>query len=84
MINCSNIWKEDAHVKRDIEFSLMYGTILMFIKFNNFGSQYLNGPRHLLHSFCWTKRCIFEPLHVYDPSFNTDQYGTYSRQWKQY
>ena len=36
--------KEDAHIKRDIENKLMYGTILMFIKFNNFGNRRLNGP----------------------------------------
>ena len=27
----------------------MYGTILAFIKFNNFGTQRLNGPRHLVY-----------------------------------
>ena len=57
----------------------MYGTILTFTKFNNFGTQRLNGPRHLFHSFCCTTRRIFEPLHrvhVYEPGFNTDKYGT--------
>ena len=54
----------------------MYGNILTFIKFNNFGTQGLNGPRHLFHSFCCTTRHIFEPLHVYEPGFNTDKYGS--------
>ena len=45
-------------------------------KFNNFGTRQLNGPRHLFISFCCTIRCIFEPLRVYEPGFNTDKYGT--------
>ena len=49
--------------------------ILTFIKFNNFGSQHLNGPRHLFHSFCCTTWRIFEPLRVYEPGFNMDKYG---------
>ena len=53
----------------------MYGTILAFIKFNNFGTWRLNGPRHLFHSFCCTTRSVFEPLRVYEPGFNTDKYG---------
>ena len=54
----------------------MYGTILTFIKFNNFGTQRLNGPRHSFHSFCCRTWCIlFEPLRVYEPSFNMDKYG---------
>ena len=53
----------------------MYGTILVFTKFNNFGTRRLNGPRRLFHSFCCTTRRIFEPLHVYEPGFNTDKYG---------
>ena len=48
----------------------MYDTILTFIKFNNFGTWHLDGPRHLCHSFCCTTRCIFEPMCVYDPGFN--------------
>ena len=55
----------------------MYGTILAFIKFNNFDTWQLNGPRHLFYSFCCTTQCIFEPLHVYELSFNTDKYGVY-------
>ena len=55
----------------------MYGTILTFIKFNNFGTRHLNGPRHLFHSFCCTTRHLFEPLRVYEPGFNIDKYGTY-------
>ena len=43
------------YISREISrisfFSLMYGTILTFIKFNNFGTQRLNRPRHLFHSF---------------------------------
>ena len=38
-IYCSNILKEDAHIKRDIKVSLMYGTILTFVKFGNFGTR---------------------------------------------
>ena len=59
-INCSNIQKENTHIKRD-SFSLMYGTILTFIKFNNFGTRCLNRPKHLFHLFCYTTQCIFEP-----------------------
>ena len=55
----------------------MYSTILTFIRFNNFDTQHLNGPRHLFHSFCCTTRRVFEPLRVYEPSFNTDKYGVY-------
>ena len=47
----------------------MYGTILMFIKFNNFGTQRLNGPRRLFHSLSCTTQCVFEP------GFNADKYG---------
>ena len=53
----------------------MYGTILMFIKLNNFDTQRLNGPRCLFPSFCCTTQHIFEPLRVYEPGFNTDKYG---------
>ena len=55
----------------------MYGTILTFIKFNNFGTWRLNRLRHSFHSFCCTIQRIFEPLRVYEPSFNTDKYGNY-------
>ena len=55
----------------------MYGTILAFIKYNNFGTQRLNGPRHLFHSFNCTTWHIFESLRVYEPGFNMDKYGTY-------
>ena len=48
---------------------------LRFIKFNNFGTQHLNGPRRLFLSFCCTTRRIFEPLHVFEPGFNMDKYG---------
>ena len=81
MIDCSNIRKGDANIKRDIENKLMFGTILRFINFNNFGTWRLNGPRHLFHSFCCTTWCIFEPLCVYEPlcvfepGFNMDKYG---------
>ena len=37
----------------------------------------LNGPRHLFLSFCCNARCVFEPLRVFEPGFNTDKYGTY-------
>ena len=75
MIDCSNIRKGDANIKRDIENKLMFGTILRFINFNNFGTWRLNGPWHLFYSFCCTTRCIFEPLRVFEPGFNTDKYG---------
>ena len=55
----------------------MYGTILTFIKINNFGTRRLNQFRYLFHSFCCTTQCIFEPLRVYEPGFNTDKYGTH-------
>ena len=45
-LDCISIQKEDAQIKRDIEnklISLMHGTILAFIKFNNFGNRRLNG-----------------------------------------
>ena len=74
-VDCSNIRKGDANIKRDIENKLMFGTILRFIKFNNFGTRHLNGPRHLFLSFSCTTRRIFEPLYVFEPSFNTDKYG---------
>ena len=75
-MDCISIQKEDAHIKKDIEFSIMYCTILVFIKFNNFGTQHLNGPRRLFLSFCCTTRRILEPLRVFEPGFNTDKYGT--------
>ena len=53
----------------------MYSTILKFIKLNNFDTRHLNGPRHLFPSFCYATRHLFEPLHVYEPGFNTDKYG---------
>ena len=53
----------------------MYSTVLAFIKFSNFGTQCLNGPRHLFHSFCCTTQHIFEPLRVYEPGFNMDKYS---------
>ena len=36
------------------------------------------GPGVYFIYFCYTTRCIFEPLCVYEPSFNKDKYGTYS------
>ena len=50
-------------------------TVLSFIKFNKCGTRHLNGLRHLFHLFCCTTQCIFEPLHVYEPGFNMDNYG---------
>ena len=80
-MDCSNIQKENANIKRDIESKLIFLNIwhhfkINFIKFNNFGIWHLNGPRHLFLSFCCTTWCIFEPLRVFEPSFNTDKYGT--------
>ena len=43
------------------------------IKFNKFGTWCLNRPRHLFYSFCCITRHIFDPLHVYEPGFNTDK-----------
>ena len=54
----------------------MYGTILTFIKLNNFGIWCLNGPRRLFHLFCCTTQRMLEPPHVYEPTFNTDKYGS--------
>ena len=53
----------------------MFGTVLRFIKFNNFDTQHLNGPRCLFILFCCTTRCIFDPLRVFEPGFNMDKYG---------
>ena len=79
MIDCNNIWKGDANIKRDLEnklISLTFGTILRFIKVNNFDTRHLNRSRHLFLSFyCATWR-IYEPLHVFEPGFNTNKYGT--------
>ena len=71
MINCSNLKEENACINRDIKESLIFlNYSLMFIKINNFGIQHLNGYRHLFHSFYYTTRIVFEPLHVYKLSFN--------------
>ena len=70
-INCSNLKEGNARIKRDITDTLIFlNCSLMFIKINNFGIQHLNGYRHLFHSFCYTTRIVFEPLHVYKLSFN--------------
>ena len=61
-------------------FSLTFGTILSFIKFNNFGTRHLNGPRHLFLSCCSTTRHIFAPLCVFEPGFNMDKYGTIDKE----
>ena len=50
----------------------MYGTILTFIKINNFDICHLDRSSHLFHSFLLH---YAEPLCVYEPSFNTDKYG---------
>ena len=72
---------KDAHIKRGIENKLIFPNvwhyIIAFIKFNNFGTRRLNGPRSLFHSFCRTTQCIFEPLRVYEPSFNMEKYSIY-------
>ena len=51
-------YSKGMHVSREILriglFSLTYGTTLTSIKFNNYSTQLLNGPRHLFHSFCCT------------------------------
>ena len=70
--------KEDAHIKRDIKDKFVFLNIwhhFTSIKFNNFGTQRLSGPWHLFHSFCCGAWCTFGPLYVYEPSFNTDNYG---------
>ena len=54
----------------------MFDTTVKFIKFNNFGTRHLNGPRHLFLSFCCTTQRIFEPLRVFEPGFNMHKYGT--------
>ena len=80
MIDCSNIRKQYQHIKIDIEKKLIFpnaGTILSFINFINFGTWNLNGRRHLCISFILLHypAYIFEPLRVYEPSFNMDEYG---------
>ena len=80
MMDCSNIRKRGANIKRDIENKLIFLNVwhhLRFIKFNNFGTRHLNGPRHLFLSFSCTIRHIFGPLCVFEPGFNTDKYGMY-------
>ena len=57
-------------------FPITFGTILMFSKFNNFDTRRLSESRRLFLSFCCTIRRVFEPLHVFEPGFNTDKYGT--------
>ena len=45
MIDCSNLQKEDAHIKRYMENALiflMHNTILSFIRFNDYGTHHLN------------------------------------------
>ena len=79
-IECISIQKEDAHIKRDIKnkpifYNVWHYFSIYSIKFNNFGTRHLNGPKHLFYSFCCTTRHIFEPLRVYEPGFNTDKYG---------
>ena len=54
---------------------LIHNTVLPLIKFNNCVSRCLNGPRHLLYSATILSE-YFELLHVYEPGFNTDQYGS--------
>ena len=74
-MDCSNIQKYDAHIKRDIKNKLNDWHYLMLIKFNNYGTRGLNEPRCLFHLFCRTTWHIFEPLRVYEPGFNMDKYG---------
>ena len=81
-LNCCNIQK-GMHVSREMLriglFSLTYGTTLTSVKFNNYSTQRLNGPRRLFHSFCCTTiQHMFEPLYVYEPGFYTDKYGNYT------
>ena len=75
MNNRLAIFEKRIHISREISiinlFSLMYGTMLMFIRLNNFDT------RHLFPSFCCTTQHIFEPLRIYEPCFNTDKYGIY-------
>ena len=54
----------------------MYGTCLTLNIFNNIGTRHLNEPKRLFHLFCCNTRRIFELLHVHEPGFNTDKYGT--------
>ena len=73
------ISKRRIHILGEISrislFSLLYGTILTFIKFNNFGTRCSNEPRPLFHSFYCTTQHIFEPLHIYESSFTMDKYS---------
>ena len=76
---------ECTHQERHWEYAkffLMYGIILTFIKFNNFGTRCSDGPGCSFHLFYCTIRCIFEPLCVYEPGFNTDKYSMmYNDKW---
>ena len=74
-IGCSNIRKEDAHIKREVDNKHHLNN--KFIKSSHFDIRHLNKPRRLFPSFCCTTQCIFEPLRVYEPCFNTDKYGIY-------
>ena len=62
--------KEDAHIKRHIENKLIFHNVWNYFNLNNFGTWCL------FHLFCCTTQRMFEPLHVYEPSFNTDKYGS--------
>ena len=80
MIDYSSIQKGDANIKRDIKNKLIFLNVwhhFRFIKLNNFGTWRLNGPRRLFLSLFCTTRCIFEPLCVFEPGYNTDKYGSY-------
>ena len=71
MIDCSNIQKEDAHIKRNIKNTLILPNVWhcsLLIKLNNFSTQHINSPRHLFHSFCCTTCCIFEPRVYMSPA----------------
>ena len=52
-------------IKRDIKNMLMHGTILTFIKLNNFGIQCLTGPGvYSIYSAVLATYRIFKPMRV--------------------
>ena len=60
---------EDTHIDKDIKNTLMHNTILLFIKFNNLGTQHLNGPRCLIYSAAIP--CVYLSPSVYvSPALN--------------
>ena len=63
------------HIKRDIENTLIFLMhAWLFIKFDNFGTWYLNEPTHLFHPCSCTTQRVFEQRHVNELSFHMGIY----------